>query len=352
MINFCTLFDSNYLTRGLALYESLSKVSRSFHLYVVTFDKNSYDYLAKAKLPNLTALSLSEFEDQELLRIKPSRSAAEYCWTCTPSVILYCIKRFNLESCTYIDADMIFFADPKVLLDEMGDNSILLTEHRYTKEYDQPNGVYCVQFLCFKNDERGLQALTWWRERCLEWCYARLEDGKFGDQKYLDDWLTRFPGVHVLNHLGGGVAPWNVQQYRITNTNPLTMKEVSSGTEFPVIFFHYHGLKFYTNNVVSCSGSMYRLSEEVKQNLYFPYIEKLQQIEEQLAAKGIGYKANGARSASPSKWKTLLQFIKERLVLLKIGNISVMQLRFLSFEKHYHFYRLEKIKKEFYGAHH
>ncbi|HYJ38762.1 MAG TPA: hypothetical protein VEV87_09100 [Chitinophagaceae bacterium] len=346
MINFCTLFDSNYLTRGVALYESLERVCPSFHLYVVTFDDRSYDYLVKAKPPHLTPISLSQFEDKELLQVKASRSAAEYCWTCTPSVILYCLDSFGLDSCTYIDADMIFYSNPKVLLDEMAGNSILLTEHRYTKEYDQPNGIYCVQFLCFKNDERGRKALTWWRERCIEWCYARLEDGKFGDQKYLDDWLDRFQGVHILEHLGGGVAPWNVQQYSIIKTHPPLMKEMKSGKEFPLVFFHYHGLKFFTNNVVSCSGSMYQLSDEVKNHFYFPYIETLQRIEKKLLDEGIPYRTNGARSNSPGKWTTFLQFIKERLVLLKIGNISILQLRFLSFGKHYHYYRLENLTKE------
>jgi hypothetical protein len=45
MLNFCTLFDSNYLSRGLALFESLKKTETNFHLYVVAFDNECYDYL-------------------------------------------------------------------------------------------------------------------------------------------------------------------------------------------------------------------------------------------------------------------------------------------------------------------
>ena len=70
-----------------------------------------------------------------------------------------------------------------------------------------------MQFMLFKNTEGGLKVLNWWRDCCLEWCYNRHEDGKFGDQKYLDDWTTRFKNIHVLRNLGGGLAPWNVQQY-------------------------------------------------------------------------------------------------------------------------------------------
>ena len=67
----------------------------------------------------------------------------------------------------------------------------------------------------FKNDRSGREALEWWRERCLEWCYNRHEDGKFGDQKYLDDWVERFKNVRVINNIGVGVAPWNVNSYEL-----------------------------------------------------------------------------------------------------------------------------------------
>ena len=237
MLNFCTLFDSRYMSRGMAMYESLKKHCNNFHLYIFAFDDPCYNFFKKNAFDNITIISLNEFEDQELLRIKPTRSKGEYCWTCTSSTILYVLNNYPVDNCTYVDADLYFFASPQILIDEIGNNSILLTEHRYTPEYDQTktSGKYCVQFMYFKKDARGIKALQWWRERCIEWCYNRMEDGKFGDQKYLDDWTERFEGVHVLKNLGGGVAPWNMQQYTFYKENnklygieEATQKEISS----------------------------------------------------------------------------------------------------------------------------
>ena len=215
MYNYCTLFDSNYLTRGLAMYESLKKHSKGFHLYIFAFDDKSYNLLKKLNFEDVTIVSLNEFEDDKLLKIKQNRTATEYCWTCTPSIIKYSIETYNLNSCIYLDADLYFFSNPSILIEEMNNKSILITEHRYTPEYDQSatSGIYCVQFMIFKNDINGMKALNWWIDSCNNWCYAKYEDGKFGDQKYLDDWTTKFNGVHVLQNLGGGVAPWNIQQF-------------------------------------------------------------------------------------------------------------------------------------------
>jgi len=254
MINFCTLFDSNYLTRGLALYESLKKTCPEFRLFVFAFDDKCYQFLKKRSFPMLTVISLQEFEDDKLLKVKPSRTAAEYCWTCTPSTILYCINKYNLPDCTYIDADMIFYNNPAVLIEEMGTNSVLITEHRYTKLYDQSkiSGIYCVQFVCFKNTDEGMTVLRWWRNACIDWCHAYYENGKFGDQKYLDTWPAQFKGIHVLKHEGGGIAPWNMQQYEFLqeqNTDWIINKKTKQ--KFPLIFIHYHGLKLFKSDTPS-----------------------------------------------------------------------------------------------------
>ena len=248
MLNFCTLYNSNYAAKGLAMYWSLRRVCPEFMLYVFAFDDVLAEALKKMALPQMTVITLAEFEDEELLRVKPTRTAGEYCWTCSSSTIYYCLTHFGIDHCTYIDSDMYFYANPQVLIDEMGDDDVLITSHRYSPQYqsEEKAGKYCVQFMTFKNSENGMKVLKWWRDRCLEWCYNRYEDGKFGDQKYLDDWTTRFEGVHELQHLGGGVAPWNMQQYTFRQQGDQYIgTEIATGKEFPLVFFHFHACHCY-----------------------------------------------------------------------------------------------------------
>jgi hypothetical protein len=260
------------------MYESMLKRNPNFHLYIFPFDDLSEEILRKLSLEKITIVALREFEDETLLSVKPTRSKGEYCWTCTPAIIYFCIKHFGLSHCTYIDADLYFFSNPNVLVDEMGTSSILITEHRYTKRYDKSrrSGIYCVQFVTFKNDQEGILALTWWKDRCLEWCFARVEDGKFGDQKYLDDWPTRFKKVHVLKNLGGGVAPWNVQQYNITVRDNIVVGDMS-GQVFKIIFYHFHDVKLYRNNKVDLG--IYKLDQNVLLFIYKEYINEFLRVE-------------------------------------------------------------------------
>ncbi|MNK20095.1 hypothetical protein D3C87_383280 [compost metagenome] len=277
MNNFCTLFNSLYLSRGLAMYRSLEKQARNFHLYIFAFDDECYDTLIRLQLAKATIISLSDFEDEQLLAIKPTRTAGEYCWTCTPSIILYSIQKFGLSNCTYLDADLFFYADPIVIIEEARGASVIITPHRYTPMYEdsESGGTYCVQFVYFKNSPEGMAVLEWWRAACIEWCYNRREPGRFGDQKYLDVWTTMFTGVHVLEHLGGGVAPWNVQQYDFDRKiGQIWGKELASQQLFPVIFYHFHGLKYTEKNSFTLAGG-YPISDNDIEFLYKPYIRVL-----------------------------------------------------------------------------
>ena len=160
----------------------------------------------------------------------------------TPSVVRYCLSHEpELDAITYLDADLYFFSNPEPLFAELttirSRSSRTGTRPRIGTQITT-SGIYNVEWLTFRRDERGLRALEWWRERCLEWCYDRLEDGKLGDQMYLDDWPERFEGVSVLQHVGGGLAPWNVANYTLSERDGRPWVD-----DVPLVFYHFHSLK-------------------------------------------------------------------------------------------------------------
>jgi len=254
------------------MYRSLKTTGEDFTLYVVCFDELTYQVLVKLALPGLKAIPLEAFESPQLLAVKGQRTAGEYCWTCTSHVIQFVLNNYRLSEVTYLDADLFFYEKPSVLLEKFAqsDASVMITPHRYTPRYDKSStcGIYCVQFMTFKANACGLAALQWWQDRCIEWCYARFEDGKFGDQKYLDDWPERFPGIYVLEYIGGGVAPWNIQQYLLAQRNG---KLLVNG--LPLVFYHFHAYTHYTDQTHNLGP--YRLDRDVVNLIYRPYVEAL-----------------------------------------------------------------------------
>lgn len=274
MYNFCTLFDSNYLHKGLALYKSLCNTCEEFHLFIVAFDDNCYATLKNLNLDRLTVASLAEFETKELLAIKKTRNRAEYCWTAGPSVIFYFIQKYSLDHCTYVDSDLMFFTSPKVVFDEIGNNSVAITEH-IPGGTEMPAGKYCVQFVYFKNDLNGIKALTWWMNSCIDWCFAKYEDGKYGDQMYLNSFSELFNNVHVIRHRGAGVAPWNIHLYDFSIFGKIGFESQF----FEIIFFHFHGTQInLVNNELEVNVITSDVDKYLETNIYNSYLELLSDI--------------------------------------------------------------------------
>lgn len=287
MQNFVTLYDSGYLSRGIALYESLvSKCSEEFHMYVLAMDDNVKLYWTNMYCDNVVVFTPDDMQClyPELKQIKNERPYTEFCWTCSSYSIQYVFRNFGVDSCTYLDSDIFFFSDPLCLIKEMEDGfSVLITEHNNTPMYDQvaTSGKYCVQFMYFINNNDGNRVLEWWRQRCQESCGCDPENGIFGDQKYLDDWESRFEGiVYNCKNMGCGIAPWNLQKYNLTKEDrDIYVTDKVTKVSSSLIFFHFHQLKQITNN--SWRISTYLTDEYFKDMIYRPYIKRLLEIESQ-----------------------------------------------------------------------
>jgi hypothetical protein len=285
---YCTLFDQGYFLKGLAMIDSLQRQSREpWLLHVLAMDDGAYDALTRLNHPGVVPIRLRDFEDEELVLRRQERTFTEYCWTCTPALIRYCLNRWSLDHCTYLDADLYFFSAPEQLLAEVRESrkSVLITPHNYTSIFDQTraSGVFCVQFMYFQGSLGGRRVLEDWYQKCLAWCFNRVEEGRFGDQKYLDHWPSNFPAeVHMLRS-HGSLAPWNVQRYSIVCRRDALVVESRLRRE-PVVFFHFHGINFCRNG--SYFPGWYPLATGVKHLVYEPYFRKVQQLEADLLNRG------------------------------------------------------------------
>lgn len=275
MEHYVTLFDSLFLPQGLALHKSMERHIGDYILWILCVDDDAHDVLTRLDLPRIRLLKLSSLETPELLAVKPGRGKGEYCWTLTPFAPRFVFEAdAEVSRATYIDADIWFRKNPAPIFREFDSSRkhALITDHSYTPEYDHSaiNGQYCVQFMTFTRSG-GETVRKWWEERCIEWCFARFEEGKFGDQKYLDDWPTRFESlVHVLEHQEWTQAPWNAARY-----------PYSQG-----IFYHFHGLRI-TGGCGFDFGPMYGLPTPLIENIYEPYLDDMRNAISMLNELGI-----------------------------------------------------------------
>lgn len=257
---FCTLFDSNYLDRGLVLYESMKKHIGSFRLYIFAFDDKAFEVLSHMKLKHAVLLSVENIMTEALCQVRKERTRTEFCWTCTPFVIGHVLQTYHEKLCTYIDADTFFFSSPAGAIEEILAHgcSVGLVEHRFERDsmygsciFD--NGKYCIQFNTFLNDSAGMQVLKEWEEDCLNWCYYRCEDGRLGDQKYTDKWKQSYSCVHESENLGVGAAPWNLHQYRMSRNKDREIYMEYRGRKYPLVFYHFEGMKYLDNGSIYLS---------------------------------------------------------------------------------------------------
>jgi hypothetical protein len=280
MLHFATYFDSNYLTRGLALLDSLdAHCSEAFTLYVLVLDNGVKEYFEKEGNAAVIPITLTEIENHfpELITAKSNRSVIEYYFTLSPYLPLYILERFgNIDRITTVDADLYFFDDPAIILKTYPSASILITPHNFSPALTHLEvfGKYNVSFQSFKNDNAGRCCLNDWRKQCLDWCgdYYDEVNARFADQKYLDHWKGKFPGVADIEIPGAGLAPWNIEKYTYTLKGGLILVNGS-----PLIYYHFHYLRIFNKNFAINGLENYKVDTSRKpiKKLYHIYLKKL-----------------------------------------------------------------------------
>jgi hypothetical protein len=295
---YCTYFDSGYLSRGLALIDSLRAHGDGSPVWILALDEAARSYLEGAALPDVFILTMADIEAAEpLLRpLKPGRSRMEYIFTSTPLLMRWVMAlQPSAETVViYLDSDLFFFDDPNLVLEALGSGSVGIIEHKYPARLAQrlaKYGRFNVGWVGIRADARGHECLDWWASSTLEWCFDKPENGKYADQGYLDQFPAKFESVVVLESKGFNLAPWNTGGQSLTVSN--SSVEVN-GTD-PLVFFHFHGLRHVGNWFVS-SQLIYgaQMSRVLRDAVYLPYVKVLD-IQDRVVLAALGKPATNKR---------------------------------------------------------
>lgn len=246
------------------MVRSLLRTTANSRAWVVAADGKVEAVLGTMEDVRLRVVPISEVETPALKAVRPSRSRVEYYWTLTPFLPSFILDMNpTAQTAVYVDADMYFLRSADLILEEFVADEVaatMITPHDYLPKYDQSStsGVYCVQFMPFRRASSSA-ILSDWQEQCLQWCFQRVEHGRFGDQKYLDLWPEKFrSAVHLQKfvHLLG--APWNAGQ-----RSPESL-----------VGYHFHGLRRIMGQYVALHPG-YRVPHQIRERVYAPYLEDL-----------------------------------------------------------------------------
>jgi hypothetical protein len=231
-------------------------------------DDLSYDIIRRLDLQDVIPIQIEELPKPEINVAKAQMSHGQFCWTCQPIVCEFILNRFNVDMITYLEADSMFFADPEILFEELGDQSVSIVPHHYSPGYDQTSisGVYCVQFNAFRNDSSAREVLHYWKSKCFE--YSKDALLFYPGQLCINEWPSLFKSVKVIDNPGAGVAVWNIQHRTLSIRNNIPFVD-----ETPIVFYHYHQFRFYSNEFLDLS--LYPLAKSAFNTVYISYIKNI-----------------------------------------------------------------------------
>jgi len=130
-----------------------------------------------------------------------------------------------------------------------------------------------VAWITYRRCAEGLQCLETYRAECAAWCYDRLEEGRFGDQKYLDAWPGRYRSLTIIEHKGFNLAVWNAHGHIIRVRDGVVMVD-----DDPLVFYHYASTQLLPDGSVHAlviPGGSHRSKAVLIEHVIKPYERRL-----------------------------------------------------------------------------
>lgn len=227
---FVSIAFSNYLDRGLVLFESLQRIYPESSFVFLALDRA---HLAKKSLGNIAeVLSLEDIgiTKAEIFNRRTIYTPLQFATSFKPRLLKYCLREFSRV--TYFDPDIYLYQEMQVSAD-FAAREILLTPHLSKPPSENSQNFPTVDVQKYGNFNLGFISVTKGSEEAIDWWDTKLKyegdfrEGKsFTDQKIADQ-LINFCDVGVVRLSGWNVAFWNIHE-----------RKIKAGD---LVFFHFSG---------------------------------------------------------------------------------------------------------------
>jgi hypothetical protein len=225
----CTISDDHYLSRGLALIESLKKYNDDVHVFYLCINDKCFNNVKNTKIDGVEFIHVKDIikNDSRFLNIIPSREATavgsvteisqdliELAYKMSSYFPKYCLDVYDIDHVIYMDADIYFYKSLDTIYSDVGDKSFGIVEHRIPYS---GCGKYNVGVIYNKNNKTAKSILDFWSYCVLDPNNPFAEKfGTCGDQKYLELIYTLYgsDNIAIIGDSTGHLAPWNIPHHR------------------------------------------------------------------------------------------------------------------------------------------
>jgi hypothetical protein len=239
----CTIIDKKYIPYARVLSASIKQYVPALKFIAAVVDVTEASDLPRPDetLEYIPIPALLKTEIANNIFKKYAHTNQDHLrWALKPILLLHLLEKF--DNVIFVDPDVYFVGDPSFLFEELSKNDALLAPHWSETNpliYEDGlfsvmrNGLYSGGFI--GANRKTIPALEWWAEVCHYKMDARPELGVFVDQKYLDIFPLKLPGIRIIHHPG----------CNLTNINLLTCKrsiengELRINKTYKPIFIHF-----------------------------------------------------------------------------------------------------------------
>lgn len=283
--HFVTYFDSHYAAQGIAMLQSLRAWCPGATVTVLCLDDTILRILKSWFPEGLHTLTIAEVLESEprLVPLRESRTPWEFFATMKPILIRQVMNTVALpgEWFIFTDADTYYFSSPLETISHIPkDVSTVMMPNRFGADtlHLRIYGNYCAGFGLWRCDAHARAVLDDWSSACIDWCFSRVEQGRFMNQGYLNEWPKKHDRIMILGHPGFNLAPWNLGSHRILETPAGVLVD-----NMPLVFFHFSSV----SRTVSGSWQTFYTYPEMSRpavldGIYAPYLDTIEAISSRL----------------------------------------------------------------------